>query len=106
MRPDAGSSRSSGAGEQLLFDESADDVTSRDMDLLDQRGRIRRGMQAQIAQCGHLPAGFSSGKPHHRETFLTGGADRPQDVRRTSGGRDRNQDVAGTTETEDLALEY
>jgi len=93
------------AGEQGLLDEPADDVTGRDMDLLDEWCGIRRGMQAQIAQCGHLPAG-SSGKPYHSEAFLAGGANRPQDVRRTSGRRDHDQDVAGTAETEDLPFEY
>src|SRR5436190_16744413 len=91
--------------EQPLFDKPADDMTGRDMDLLDERRRIRRGMQAQIAQCGHFSAG-SSGKPYDRETFLAGGADRPQDVRRTSGCRDHDQDIAGTAETEDLPFEY
>src|SRR5260370_6973823 len=97
--------RSGGAWEQPLFDEPADDMTGRDMDLLDERRRIRRGMQAQIAERGHLSAG-STGKPYHGEAFLTGGADRPQDVRRTSRGRDRDQHVAGTAETEDLPFEY
>lgn len=77
--PLVGSSWSGGAGEQPLLDEPADYMAGRDMDLLDEGRRIRRGMQAQIAERSHLPAG-SPGKPDDREAFLAGGADGPQDV--------------------------
>src|SRR5260370_1028947 len=58
-RPLVESFRSGGAREQPLFDEPADDMTGGDMDLLDERRRIRRGIQAQIAERGHFPAGSS-----------------------------------------------
>ncbi len=89
--------------EQTLLDEAANNVPRRDVDLLNERRRVRRGMQAPIPQRGHLSAGLS-GEAEDLESLLSGGADRPQYVRRATGNRD--QHVAGAAETEDLPLEY
>src|SRR5437868_13639482 len=76
-----------------------------DMDLLDERRRIRRSMEAQIAECRHLAPG-SSGKSHYRYALLTGGADGLEDVRRPPGSGNHDQHVAGTAEPENLPLEH
>jgi hypothetical protein len=45
-----------------------------------------------------------SGEAEDLESLLSGGAHRPQYVRRATGNRD--QHIAGAAETEDLPLEY
>jgi len=62
--------------EQPFFDEAADDVAAGDVDLMDERRRIRWGMQAEIAARGHFAA-RSAGETDEVEAPLAGGARSP-----------------------------
>lgn len=45
--------------EQKLLDEAANNLPRRDVDLLNERRRVRPGVQAHIAQRGHFPTALS-----------------------------------------------
>jgi hypothetical protein len=64
---------------QAFFDEPTNDVSGCNIDLLDERRRIRGRAQAQIAERGHLSSG-SSGEADDVEALFPGGANRAQDV--------------------------
>jgi len=80
-------------------------MSSGDMDLLDERRRVRGGMQAQITVHGHFTLSFS-GEPDDRQLFFPACADRPQDVGRTSRSGNCHQDISRATEPENLPLEH
>jgi len=44
--------------EKVLFDEASNDVAGGDVDLLDERRRIRQSMRAQVAERRRLSAGL------------------------------------------------
>ena len=75
-----------------------------DVELLDQRRRVSRGIEAQIAARGHL-APAPSGEADDDQPLAPRRLDRTQDVRRAPRGGDRDQHVAGDAKTQNLPLE-
>ena len=87
------------AGKQALLDEAAYDVPRGYVDLLNQRRRIRRRMQANVAARRHLSPG-PAGEADSYNLLLPRGVDRPQDIRGTARCGDREKHIPGASETD------